>query len=76
MIGSGTAVFGSGKLQELDQNAPGMPENMKLLASGANGALEGIFETYLGSGAVGGAIKKMVLRGRKKRQGKKQSLRD
>lgn len=62
MIGSGALLFGSGKLKEIDEASPDMPENLKLLVAGANGALEGIFETYLGSGAVGGAIRELALR--------------
>ena len=60
MITSGASVFGAGKLDELDKNAPDMPEGVKVLSAYANGALEGIFETYLGSGAVGNSLKKII----------------
>ncbi|WP_346862839.1 hypothetical protein [uncultured Draconibacterium sp.] len=60
MIASGTAVFGAGSYLEMDEQAPQLEEGTKVLAAAAKGALEGIFETYLGSGAVGGALRKMV----------------
>lgn len=60
MVGTGAAVFGAGKLEELDKMAPDMDENMKMTVALSNGALEGIFETLLGSGAVGSAIKKLI----------------
>jgi len=60
MIGSSAAVFGGGKLEELDQKAPDLPDAVKIPVSIVNGALEGVFETFLGSSAVGGAIKDLV----------------
>ena len=62
MIGSSTAVFGAGKYAEMDKQAPDMSEQAKVFAAATNGALEGIFETYLGSGAVGSAIRKVVVK--------------
>jgi N12 class adenine-specific DNA methylase len=60
MIGSSTAVFGAGKYAEMNEQAPNMSEQAKVFAAATNGALEGIFETYLGSGAVGSAIRNVV----------------
>ncbi|HAX94828.1 MAG TPA: hypothetical protein DCY25_13005, partial [Bacteroidales bacterium] len=62
MIGTGAAVFGAGKLDEIDKVAPDLPEPLKVLAAASNGALEGIFETYLGSGAVGKAFLNLASR--------------
>lgn len=60
MISSGAAVFGAGKYDEMDKAAPNMTEDAKVMAAAANGAFEGIFETYLGSGAVGKAFRKII----------------
>lgn len=60
MIGAGAAIFGAGKLEEYDKYAPEMSEDTKIAAALTNGALEGIFETYLGSGAVGKAFKNIL----------------
>lgn len=60
MIGSSAVVFGAGKYAEMDQQAPDMPEETKVTAAAVNGALEGIFETFLGSGAVGKAFRNIV----------------
>lgn len=58
----GAAIFGAGKAQEMDENAPEMDYDKRRIISALNGTIEGIFETYLGSGAVGkslaGIIKK------------------
>lgn len=53
-------VFGAGKVQELDENAPEMNYDKRRLVGAINGTLEGIFETYLGSGAVGKALSGIV----------------
>jgi hypothetical protein len=60
MIGAGTAVFGAGKKAELDENAPQMSEQDKTMIALSNGAIEGLFETALGAGAMGSALKNVV----------------
>ena len=60
MLGSSTAVFGAAKYAEVEEQAPEMPESTKVFIAGANGALEGLFETYLGSGAIGKSFLNMV----------------
>ena len=60
MIGAGSALFGAGKYAEMDKMKPDMPESTKVLAAAANGAFEGIFETYLGSGAIGKAFRNII----------------
>lgn len=65
MIASSATVFGAGQLHHIDQVAPDLPEEVKIQAALVNGALESVFETYLGSGAIGQALVKMI-----KREGK------
>ena len=58
----GAAVFGAGKAQEIDENSPEMNYDKGRVIAAINGTFEGVFETYLGSGAVAkslaGIIKK------------------
>ena len=60
MIGAGAAVFGAGKKTELDENAPQMSDADRTMIALSNGALEGLFETALGAGAMGSALKNIV----------------
>lgn len=62
---SGAAVFGAGKAQEMDENSPEMDYDKRRIISALNGTIEGIFETYLGSGAVGKSLAGII-----KNQGK------
>ncbi len=64
ILGS-AAVFGAGKAQEMDENAPEMNYDKRRLIAAVNGTLEGVFETYLGSGAVGKSLANII-----KREGK------
>lgn len=52
----GAAIFGAGKAQEMDENAPEMNYDKRRVIAALNGTLEGVFETYLGSGAVGKSL--------------------
>ena len=61
LLGS-AAVFGAGKVQELDENAPDMDYDKRRLVGAINGTLEGVFETYLGSGAVGKSLANIIKR--------------
>ncbi|WP_321995360.1 JAB domain-containing protein [Draconibacterium orientale] len=61
ILGS-AAVFGAGKVQELDENAPEMNYDKRRLVGAVNGTLEGIFETWLGSGAVGHSLAGIIKR--------------
>jgi len=61
----GAVVFGAGKAQEMDENSPEMDYDKRRVISALNGTLEGIFETYLGSGAVGKSLAGII-----KNQGK------
>jgi len=60
-IAGSTAMFGTARLKELDDNYPELSEPQKLIAGNVNGFLEGWFETYFGSGAVGSAMAKSIL---------------
>ena len=60
-IAASTGMFGSARLQELDETMPELSEEQKLIAANINGALEGIFETYFGSGAVGQSLVKNII---------------
>lgn len=56
----GAAIFGAGKAQEIDENSPEMNYDKGRIVAALNGTLEGIFETYLGSGAVGKSLAGLI----------------
>ncbi|MDD2304504.1 MAG: hypothetical protein PHP53_07395 [Prolixibacteraceae bacterium] len=56
----GAAIFGAGKAQEMDENAPEMDYDKRRVIAALNGTLEGVFETYLGSGAVGKSLARII----------------
>ncbi|MEN6623350.1 MAG: hypothetical protein ABFD50_17615, partial [Smithella sp.] len=47
-----TAVFAEGKLDEIEKNAPNLPNAEKLTIAWTNGFFENLFERELGAGAV------------------------
>lgn len=55
-----TTVFASGKLQELDRDAPNMSDEAKTMLAIGNGFVENLFERQLGAGAVGEAFSKIL----------------
>ena len=67
ILGS-AAVFGAGKVQELDDNAPELDYDKRRLIGVLNGTLEGVFETWLGSGAIGRSLTDII-----KQEGKKEA---
>jgi hypothetical protein len=67
ILGS-TGVFGAAKVQELDENAPEMDYDKRRIVGVLNGTLEGVFETLLGSGAVGRSLSEII-----KQSGKKEA---
>ncbi|WP_163322990.1 hypothetical protein [Draconibacterium mangrovi] len=67
ILGS-AGVFGAAKVQELDENAPEMDYDKRRIIGVVNGTLEGVFETLLGSGAVGRSLSEII-----KQSGKKEA---
>ena len=59
ILGS-SLVFGAGKAQEIDQTKPEMNYDAGRIVAALNGTLEGVFETYLGSGAVAKSLSNVI----------------
>lgn len=58
----GAVVFGAGKAQEIEEDSPEMNYDKGRVIAAINGTLEGVFETYLGSGAVGKSLSNIIKR--------------
>jgi protein-L-isoaspartate O-methyltransferase len=61
-VGTGAALFGAGKQAEIEQHGSDLPEWQQTMVAANNGALEGLFETALGAGAMGKAFKNVITR--------------
>lgn len=55
-----TGIFAGGKLQELDKEAPDMPDEVKASIALGSGFVEQLFERQFGAGAVGEAFTKII----------------